>query len=400
DIFDRIAKVEVKERRPILGVQHDFFYRNKLEFSFSNKLWIPREDMDKGINQDRNVLGFHVPKVFDKLIDIEECYLQVPLVSQILNEMRDFSIEKNITCYDFKEHTGFLRNLMFRSSAATGELMLTLIVAKDDKQLIAEIFSHLQSKFPEIQHFIWIVNTKLNSSFSDLPFHVWEGLPYITERLGNFQYQISPTSFFQTNPTQADTLYSVAKEMLQSTLKEGQEKHQIVYDLYTGTGSIAIYVSDLAEKIVGIEYVESSIIDAKKNCQINDIQHINFYAGDMAKVLTEDLVKKEGAPSVIITDPPRAGMAKKVIVQILKTLPEHIIYISCHPATQARDVDMMRDFYDVIAIQPVDMFPQTAHVENVCLLKKKDQIAVNEVEIALQKFEEKGMEALGEMLEE
>ena len=379
NVFVRIAKLPFGEFLPIVASPKDYYYRNKLEFSFGTKLWLPQRSLHQGIIQDRPVLGFHGRGVFDKLIEITECHLQSPLIGEILNELRKFSIEKEIPYYDLRAHTGYLREVLFRSSEATGELMMVLIVNQDKKEYLDMIFQHLEVNFPEITHLLWVLNPKVNSSYSELPFHVWKGKDFITEKLGNFQFRISPTSFFQTNPMQAERLYDVAKNMLRSVLPEGQSKHKIVYDLYTGTGSIAIFVSDLAEKIVGIEYVDSSIIDARKNCEINNISHLNFYAGDMAKVLTDELLEREGKPDIIITDPPRSGMVKSVIMQILKVLPEYIIYISCHPATQARDADLMRNHYEIVTIQPVDMFPHTTHVENVCLFKRKSEIGTEEV---------------------
>jgi 23S rRNA (uracil1939-C5)-methyltransferase len=250
-------------------------------------------------------------------------------------------------------------------------MMVMLIVNHENPKTIDRIFGHLSEKFPEVTDWIWMVNTKWNSSYSELPFTVWKGKPYITEQLGGFDFRISPTSFFQTNPKQADKLYGVVKSFLGETLPRGQEKHPVVYDLYSGTGSIGIYVSGMAEKVVGIEYVESSIEDAWKNAKLNDLNHFSFYAGDMKKILSEEFIQKEGSPQVIIADPPRAGMDAKVVEQILRIAPLYIIYVSCKPATQARDIDLMREGYEVLKIQPVDMFPHTAHVENVALLRRR-----------------------------
>ncbi len=368
DIFERIAKVEFGELLPALPSPTPYYYRNKLEFSFGTRMYIAFEDVGK-IDQNVPVLGFHGKGAFDKVLNVEECYLQLPIVAEILNAVRDFAIEKEIPFYNIREQVGFLREISFRSSVATGELMVFLTVKEDNKEYLTLIFEFLEAKFPEIAHLLWIINPKSNTQISELPFHVWKGKGFITEKLGGFSFSISPTSFFQTNPRQAETLYGVAKDMLQKVLTEGQNKHKIVYDLYTGTGSIAIFVSDLAEKIVGIEYVESSIIDAKANALRNNLTHLQFFAGDMAKVLTSDFILQHGKPNVIITDPPRNGMAPAVVKQILEVLPEYVIYISCHPATQARDADMMREHYEVVTLQPVDMFPQTAHVENVALFK-------------------------------
>ncbi|MEL6193776.1 MAG: methyltransferase domain-containing protein, partial [Bacteroidota bacterium] len=229
----------------------------------------------------------------------------------------------------------------------------------------------LETEFPQINHFIWIVNEKLNSSYSDLPFHVWKGKEYVTEKLDKYLFKISPTSFFQTNPFQAENLYATVKNFLHASLPVGKDTHGVVYDLYTGTGSIGIYVSELAESIAGIEYVESAVTDAYANSALNTLEHLSFHAGDMKKVLNEDFIQTHGKPDVIITDPPRAGMDPKVVEKILELSPEYVIYVSCKPSTQARDVALMDEQYEVLAIQPVDMFPQTAHVENVAWLIRR-----------------------------
>lgn len=380
DIFERIAKVEFGELLPALPSPTPYFYRNKLEFSFGTRMYIAFEDVGK-IDQNVPVLGFHGKGAFDKVLNVEECYLQLPIVSEILNSIRHFAIEKEIPFYNIKEQHGFLREISFRSSVATNELMVFLTVKEYNKEYLDMVFTHLETHFSQINHLLWIVNPKSNTQISELPFFVWKGEGFITEKLGGFSFRISPTSFFQTNPRQAETLYGVAKNMLKNVLPEGKNKHKIVYDLYTGTGSIAIYVSDLAEKIVGIEYVESSIIDAKANAERNDLQHLSFFAGDMAKVLTPDFITENGKPDVIITDPPRNGMAPAVVAQILKVRPEYVIYISCHPATQARDADMMREHYEVVTLQPVDMFPQTAHVENVALFRARKEPLMSEPQV-------------------
>lgn len=378
DIFQRIGKIEFPTVKPAIPSPEIYYYRNKLEFSFGQKAWVAFDDR-KTENTDRPVLGFHGRGSFEKILNIEECHLQVPILTDILNELRDFAIEKEIPFYHQREQTGFLRQLMFRSSVATGELMATLVVKEENKEWIDLILGFLAERFPQISDFLYVINAKLNSSFTDLPFHVWKGKAYITESLGNYQFRISPTSFFQTNPRQAQNLYGVAKEMLRQVLPEGKEKHELIYDLYTGTGSIAIFVSDLAEKVVGVEYVESSIIDAGANCALNNLHHLSFFAGDMKKVLNDDFIAQNGKPSVIITDPPRAGMDKGVVDQILKILPTHLIYISCHPATQARDAEMLYEHYEIKEIQPVDMFPHTAHIENVMLMQKREVPLVREI---------------------
>lgn len=371
DALTRIGKVEVGEQLPILPSESDYFYRNKLEFTFSNKAWLTLEQIQSGETFEHRVAGYHTPRAFDKIIDIDTCHLQRPIVNDIRNEVRDFARAEGITFFDIRTHEGFLRSLVFRTSEHTGELMVVLIVGKDDPEMVGKIFTHLEGKFPEITNYLWIHNHKANSSFSDLPFRSWKGPEYITERLGFFDFRISPTSFFQTNPRQAGRLYGVVKDWLADSLPEGKEKHPVVYDLYSGTGSIGIFVAELAEKIVGVEYVESSIADAWENVKLNDLDHFAFYAGDMKKILTPEFVDMQGRPDVIIADPPRAGMDPKVVQRILEILPEYIIYVSCKPATQARDIELMSEAYEVLKTQPVDMFPQTAHVENVAWLKRR-----------------------------
>lgn len=373
DAFERIAKVAPQKVSPIIGAESPYFYRNKLEFSFSSRPWLTQEQISSGEVFEEPAVGFHVPGVFDKVLNIHTCYLQKPIVNDIRNALRELAIAEKIPFYDIRAHTGFLREIMFRTSEATGEIMVMLIVAEDDLKQVERLFKPLSEQFKEVTSWVWMHNPKLNNSFGDLPYQVWQGQAYITEQLGGFDFRISPTSFFQTNPKQAGQLYSVVKKMLKEILPAGQEKHGRVYDLYAGTGSIGIYVSDLAEKIVGIEYVEASISDAWKNVQLNGLNHFSFYAGDMKKILNDELLQKEGKADVMICDPPRAGMDAKVVEKILETAPEYIIYVSCKPSTQGRDIALMKEDYDVVEIQAVDMFPHTAHVENVALLKRKKQ---------------------------
>lgn len=374
DAIERIGKVAIDETRPILGAKNPYWYRNKLEFTFSAKRWLTLEEIRSGETFEQRVLGFHAPGTFDKGIHIETCHLQLPIVNDIRNEVFRFALEHSISFHDQNDHKGFLRNLMFRTSVATNELMLTLIVNDDKPELVSDIFTHLAAKFPEITDFVWILNGKWNSQFSDLPVRLWRGKAYITEKLGGFDFRVSPTSFFQTNPTQAETLYGVVRTMLQQiseTYAKQEKSIDTLYDLYCGTGSIGIYVSDLAKKIVGIDYVASAIEDAKLNADLNGLQHLSFFAGDMKKVLTDDFTAQHGAPDVIIADPARAGMDPQVVTQLLKLAPPHIIYVSCKPSTQARDLQLLDGAYRVAAIQPVDMFPHTAHVENVAWLIRR-----------------------------
>ena len=373
DNFDRIAKVEVGECLPIMGVEEPYFYRNKLEFTFGSKAWLTTEQIAQRAQVEHRVLGFHAPGFFDKILDIHTCYLQDPLVDEVRNALREFVHKENIPFYHVKEHTGYLRNLVFRNAQATGEWMLLLIVAEDKPAWIDKIFTFIAESFPQLDNLVWIVNEKLNSSYSDLPSKTWKGNGYITEKLGNRSFQVSPTSFFQTNTRQAERLYSVIKQWMQALLPMGTSRFGCVYDLYTGTGSIALYVADLAKKIVGIEYVDSSIKDAQKNVALNAVNtQFSFHAGDMKKLLTPELVAAEGKPELIISDPPRQGMDPKVVKRLLEIGAPYLIYVSCKPSTQARDVALLAEAYEVVKIQPVDMFPQTAHVENIALLKHRD----------------------------
>lgn len=362
DSIERIGKLAYGEFRPILGCLDDFNYRNKVEFSFADKQWLPMSAIEAGVEKkERGALGFHIPRVFDKIIEIEECFLPRDIINDIRNALREYAEENDLSYYNIKEHVGFLRNVVFRTSEGTGELLMNLIVAEDKPEVVEGIFKFLEAKFPQITSFIWMLNQKMNDSYSDLDYRVWKGPAYLTEHLGPWKYHISPTSFFQTNSVQAKRLYDVVRDFV-------GEKHGIVYDLYCGAGSIGIYVSDLAEKVVGVEYVEDAIRDAKENIQLNGLSHFSFHAGDMRKILTDELVFAEGKPDLIITDPPRAGMDEAVTRQILSLEAPRIIYVSCNPATQARDLAILAERYDILTIQPVDMFPQTAHVENVVLL--------------------------------
>ncbi len=370
DSFERIAKVEVEEFLSILPSPSPFYYRNKLEFTFGTKAWLTKEQIATDEVFDSRVLGFHAPGYYDKIIDVESCYLQNSLINAIRNSLRDFCRAKNIPFYNVHTHEGFLRNLIFRSSQDGKELMVVLVVKELDSDFIHSIFSHLTNLYPQVSSWIYIVNNKLNSSFSELPYTVWKGSETIEETLDDYRFQISPTSFFQTNPQQAQRMYSSLREWIEGLLPPGKKRFDCIYDLYTGTGSIAIFISKLAQKIVGVEYVESAVGDARKNIELNELDtEFSFYAGDMKKILSPDLIAREGKPDLVITDPPRQGMDKKVVEQLLTLASPFILYISCKPATQARDISFLDEKYQVVRIQPIDMFPQTAHVENMALLK-------------------------------
>ena len=366
DAFTRIGHLEFENMHPIMGCASPLHYRNKVEFTFSTKRWVPAEMIESGEEIDwEGALGYHVARFFDKVVDVDTCYLHWPVINEIRNEIRKFAKENKYTYYDIRGNEGFLRNIVFRTSEGTRELMLLLITGEERPDEVDALFKHLEDKFAEITSFLSLYNHKKNSSFSDLTPVVWKGPEEITEHLGPWKYRISATSFFQTNTHQAKVLYDQVRHYL------GTEKVGTVYDLYCGAGSIGIYVNDLAEKVVGIEYVESAIKDAWENCSLNGLEHFNFYAGDMKKILTRELVDREGRPEVVITDPPRAGMDEAVVRQLLEIEAERIIYVSCNPATQARDLALLQEKYEIKDVQPVDMFPQTTHVENIAYLVRK-----------------------------
>ncbi|MBL0017313.1 MAG: 23S rRNA (uracil(1939)-C(5))-methyltransferase RlmD [Bacteroidetes bacterium] len=363
----RIGHLQVGEARPILGCLSPFNYRNKVEFTFSNKQWVPAEQMQKGEPIEWNgALGYHVARFFDKIIPIETCHLHLPAIDAIRNEIRDFTRARKDTWYDIKAHTGYYRNVLFRTSEGTGELMVLVLVAEDDIEPVNALFEHLSAKFPEITSLLWIFNPKMNDSFSDLEPRIWKGNASIIEHLGPWKYRISPTSFFQTNTTQAKRLYDVVRDFV-------GEKTGIIYDLYCGAGSIGIFINDLADKVVGVEYVDSAVKDAYENCKLNGLNHLSFYSGNLKDILKPEFVAREGRPDVIVTDPPRAGMDEPVVQQLLEIAAPRIVYVSCNPATQARDLQLLSAKYDVLISQPVDMFPQTSHVENVVLLELRSE---------------------------
>lgn len=371
DSLERIAKVAIPEVSPILASDDTQYYRNKLEFTFSNKRWLTREEIDEGDNLERNALGFHIPKRFDKILDIDHCYLQTDPSNAIRLATKDIALKHQIPFFDLVSQTGYLRNLIIRSSSI-GEVMVILQVAGDNDQWLTTVLDHLRSSFPEITSLNYVINTKGNETFHDLEVVNYHGKPFITEEMPLpdrpdqvVKFQIGPKSFFQTNAAQANVLYRKTWELAGLT---GQE---LVYDLYTGTGTIANYVAHNAKKVIGIEYVEAAIEDAKVNARINDIRNTEFFAGDMKDLLSDRFIDKHGRPDVVITDPPRAGMHADVCAVLLTAAPQRIVYVSCNPATQARDIALLDEQYKVTAVQPVDMFPHTHHVENIVLLEKR-----------------------------
>ncbi|MBE6280875.1 MAG: 23S rRNA (uracil(1939)-C(5))-methyltransferase RlmD [Bacteroides sp.] len=368
DNLTRIGKIELPEISPILGSEKTEFYRNKLEFTFSDKRWLTEEEVKADVQYDQmNAVGFHIPGAFDKVLAIEKCWLQDDISNQIRNAIRDYAYEHNYAFYNIRNHEGVLRNLMIRTSS-TGELMVLLQVRVScDKDLdqTKELLAYVADKFPQITSLLYVVNNKQNDTINDLDVEVFKGNDHIFEEMEGLRFKVGPKSFYQTNSEQAYNLYKVARDFA------GLTGEELVYDLYTGTGTIANFVSRRAKKVIGIEYVPEAIEDAKVNSAINGIDNTLFYAGDMKDMLTQDFINEHGRPDVIITDPPRAGMHTDVIDVILFAEPRRIVYVSCNPATQARDLQLLDAKYKVMAVQPVDMFPHTHHVENVVLLEKK-----------------------------
>ncbi|MCK9156267.1 MAG: 23S rRNA (uracil(1939)-C(5))-methyltransferase RlmD [Paludibacteraceae bacterium] len=363
----RIGKVELPEISPILGSKKTTYYRNKLEFTFSNKKWLTEEAIKSGETFDnRNALGFHIPGMFDKVLDIEECYLQDNISNEIRNEIKKFAIDNDMSFYDIRNREGLLRNIIIRT-ASTGEIMVIIVFFNNDQENIEKLLSHVAEKFPQITSLLYIINEKCNDIITDLETITYKGRDYIYEEMEGLKFKIGPKSFYQTNSTQAYELYKVARNFA------GLTGNELVYDLYTGTGTIACFVSKMAKKVVGIEYVPEAIEDAKVNAETNKIDNTIFYAGDMKEILTDEFIQQHGRPDVIITDPPRDGMHPDVVETILRAEPKRIVYVSCNPATQARDLNLLDQKYQVMAVQPVDMFPHTQHVENVVLLNKKEQ---------------------------
>ncbi len=367
DALTRIAKVELPEISPILGSANIWGYRNKMEYTFSNKRWLSWEQMRSGEMVDnRNGAGFHIPGAFDKVLDIEQCHLQDSIGDSIRLFVKHYGMEHGIPFYDLREQRGFLRTLMIRT-LHTGEIMVVLSVGEDNPELIREVLDAVRAEFPQITSLMYVVNTKVNDTIGDLDVQLHSGRPYVEEEMEGLHFRIGPKSFYQTNSLQAYELYKVARNFAGLTGKE------LVYDLYTGTGTIANFVARQARHVIGIEYVADAIEDAKINSRANGIENTEFYAGDMKDVLTDDFIAEHGRPDVMIVDPPRAGMHQDVVDVILNASPERIVYVSCNPATQARDLSLLDKKYRVTAVQPVDMFPHTHHVENVVRLELRDE---------------------------
>jgi 23S rRNA (uracil1939-C5)-methyltransferase len=361
--LQRIGKIQLPEFEDILGSEKQFFYRNKMEFSFSNSRWLTEKEIESTEDLgNRNALGFHIPKMWDKILDITKCYLQEDPSNAIRNEIRAFANENNLSFFNPREHSGLLRTFMIRT-ASTGEIMVLIQFFENDKANRELILDHLYEKFPQITSLQYVVNSKPNDTIYDQNIKLYKGRDYILEEMEGLKFSINAKSFYQTNSDQAYELYKITRDFA------GLSGNEIVYDLYTGTGTIAQFVSKKAKKVIGVESVPEAILDAKANAERNNITNCEFFVGDMKVVFNEAFIAQHGKPDVIITDPPRDGMHKDVIEQILKISPEKVVYVSCNSATQARDLALMDEKYKVTRVRPVDMFPQTHHVENVVLLE-------------------------------
>jgi len=365
ETLKRIGKVELPEIKPVLKAPEITFYRNKLEYTFTNTRWITQEEVDSEKEIERfKGLGFHIPGKYDKILDVEKCWLQAEPSNSIRLFIRDFAVENDYDFFNHYKKIGFLRTLIIRTSS-TGEVMIIPTFFHNNIEKIEKMLDAVSKKFPEITSVNYVVNKKLNDSITDQEVIHYKGKDHIIEKMDDIVFKISPKSFYQTNSKQAYNLYNVVKEF--ADFKETE----IVYDLYTGTGTIANFVAKQVKKVIGVEYVEDSIKDAKINSELNSIINTEFYAGDMKDVLTNEFMQEKGKADTIILDPPRAGMHKKVIETILNASPNKIVYVSCNVATQARDIELLSEKYKVTKVQPVDMFPHTHHIENIALLEKK-----------------------------
>ncbi len=366
DNFQRIGKFDFPEVNPILASEDIFAYRNKVEYTFSNKRWLQKEEIPNAeaglINT--NGLGFHLPGMFDKILDIHHCDLHDELGNQIRDAIKEYAIEHKFPFWNTRSQEGLLRNLIIRNSVC-GDVMVILVFTSLNPET-ETLLSFIHEKFPQITSLLYVINTKMNDSIADLQTHIFKGKHFMMEQMNDLFFKVAPLAFYQTNAKQALKLYEITSRMA------NVQKNQIVYDLYTGTGTIALFVANNAKKVIGIEYVESAIENAKENASLNNITNTDFFAGDMSKIFTDEFIARNGKPDVIITDPPRSGMHPDVVEQMLKISPESIVYVSCNPATQARDIALLAERYKIVEIQPIDMFPHTHHVENVVLLERKD----------------------------
>ena len=366
DQLSRIGHLELPEIMPILGSEKTRYYRNKLEFTFSNRRWIlPEEDIEALSETDRLGLGFHISNFFDKVLDIKECHLQPEPSNAIRMFIREYAVEKGLSFFDLREQTGFLRNMIIRTSS-TGETMLIVVFAYEDKEKRTALLEAVGKRFKEITSLHYVINGKRNDSIADLECVRYAGEECIYERMENLKFRIGPKSFYQTNSEQAYRLYSTVREFA------GLKGDEIVYDLYTGTGTIALFLSGKAKKVIGIEYVKEAIEDARINARDNGVENCFFYTGDMKDMLTEEFIGQNGRPDLTVLDPPRAGIHPDVAKVLIEAAPRKIVYVSCNPATQARDLALLSEKYRITKVQPVDMFPHTHHVENVAALEWKD----------------------------
>lgn len=362
----RIGHIELPKVTPISASKSQYFYRNKMEFSFSNSRWLTQEEVDSGQDLgDRNALGFHIPGMWDKILDIKKCYLQEDPSNDIRNSIKQYAIENGLEFFNTREQSGFLRTLMIRT-ASTGDIMVLVQFFKEDKKKRELLLDYIAETFPEVTALLYVINGKGNDTIYDQQVICYKGSDHIFEEMEGLKFKINAKSFYQTNSSQAYELYKITRDFA------GLTGEELVYDLYTGTGTIAQFVAQKAKKVIGVEAVPDAIEAAKENAKLNDIENVEFYVGDMKSVFNETFISEHGIPDVIITDPPRDGMHKDVVNQILNISPKRIVYVSCNSATQARDLALMDAHYKVIKMQPVDMFPQTYHVENVVLLERRN----------------------------
>jgi len=364
DNLIRIGKLEVPEISPILPSDNIQFYRNKLEFTFSNNRWLTTEEIESGQTFDRQALGFHIPEKFDKVLDIKKCWLQRDPSNAIRDEVKQVALDNRMPFFDLRNQTGFLRNLIIRT-ANTGEIMVIVSFFQEQEIFRNTLLNHISTKFPEVTSLMYVINQKVNDTIADQEIILFKGKDHMVEEMEGLKFKIGPKSFFQTNSEQAYNLYKITRDFAHI------KKSEVVYDLYTGTGTIANFVAHQAEKVIGIEFVADAIEDARKNSLFNNITNTDFFAGDIKDLLNQDFISHHGRPDVIILDPPRAGVHQNVIDTILATLPKRIVYVSCNPATQARDLSLLKEEYMITAVQPVDMFPHTQHVENVVVMEKR-----------------------------
>ena len=365
DCLIRIGKLEVPAIAPVLAAEPTLFYRNKLEFTFSSNRWITEEEVQsEGEIANRNALGFHIPGKFDKVFDIDYCHLQPDPSNAIRTAIRDFALQENMPFYNLRSHQGYLRTLVIRTSSI-GSVMVIVSFQHENTEMREKLLNFVWKRFPEITSLMYVINPKLNDSFADLEVNLYKGQPHIMEEMEGLKFKVGPKSFYQTNSNQAYQLYKIVRDF------SGLTGRETVYDLYTGTGTIANFLAKKARKVIGVEFVSEAIEDAKYNSAINGIKNTFFYAGDMKDVFTIEFIQKHSTPDVVVLDPPRAGVHTKVIEAIMLAMPPKVVYVSCNPSSQARDLSLMQELYKVTAVQPVDMFPHTHHVENVVKLERR-----------------------------